>query len=122
MKVYGIALFLFIFSCVTGAIDEMAIFSTPISYTGLEMNETIVFEVQEITETHTTWLFWIPMLLYKFVQILFSAFSTAVTIIPMFSHYGVPLEVCLMIQTPIWLVYAIGIIQFIVGRSTKAID
>ena len=121
MKVYSIALFLFIFGAVTGAVDGMGIFSTEIALP-IEMNETYVEEVQEITQSHASWLFWIPMMIYRFVQILFSAFTTAITIIPLFVKYGVPVEVIAMVQTPIWLVYAVGIIQFVTGHSTKVND
>ena len=121
MKVYSIALFLFIFGAATGAVDGMGICGSDIALS-TEMNETYVEEVQEITQSHASWLFWIPMMIYRFAQILFSAFTTAITIIPLFIKYGVPLDVIVMIQTPIWLVYAVGIIQFVVGRSFKAND
>lgn len=123
MKIYSIALWLFLFGAVTGAIDGMGLCGGGDIALPTAMNETYVEEVQEITQSHASWLFWIPMMIYRFVQILFSAFLTAVTIIPMFHlHYGVPLDICLMLQAPIWFVYAIGIIQFVVGRSFKAND
>jgi len=121
MKVYGIALLIFIFGAVTGAIDGMGIFGTEIALpTG--MNESYITEVEEITQSHASWMFWIPMMIYRFVQILFSAFTTAITIIPMFMKYGVPMDIIVMLQSIIWLVYAVGIIQFVTGRSFKVND
>lgn len=123
MKIYSIALWLFLFGAVTGAIDGMGICGGGDIVLSGEINQTYQTEVEEITQSHASWLFWIPMMIYRFAQILFSAFTTAITIIPLFHlNYGVPLDICLMIQAPIWFVYAVGIIQFVVGRSFKAND
>ena len=119
MKVYSIVLFLVIFGSVTGAIDEIGIFGTDIAYTGTGVNESLVEEVEEATQSHASWLFWIPIMIYRLVGILFHAFAGAITVIPLFMKYGVPAPIIAMIQVPIWLVYAVGIIQFVTGRSTK---
>ena len=121
MKIYSIVLFLVIFGSVTGAIDEIGIFGTDIAYTDTGVNESLVDEVGAATQD-ASWLFWIPMMIYRLGGILFHAFAGAITVIPLFMKYGVPAPIIAMIQVPIWLVYAVGIIQFVVGRSTKVND
>lgn len=119
MKIYSVALFLFLFSTVVGGVESMLIFDTHIPEIGIESEEARVTEVQDTVKTGWSALFFLPLMIYRLFGVLICAFTTAITIIPMFLHYGVPVEIIAMIQGPIWLIYAVGLIQWITGHPFK---
>ena len=119
MKIYSIALFLFLFSTVVGGIDGMALFDANLPEIGIESEEARVSEVQDTVKSGWSALFFLPLMIYRLFGVLICAFTTAITVIPMFIKYGIPLEIIAMIQGPIWLVYAVGMIQWITGHPFK---
>jgi len=123
MRAYHIALWIIIFSSVVGGINDLGIFDTPLPTSHVVITEA---DVDEITGTvqnidSMSPLFF-PMMVWQMFGVMITALSTALFIYPLLTSYGVPPIIATMIQTPIWFVYAWGIIQYLSGRNTTGMD
>lgn len=124
MKAYNIAFALFILNAVIGAVNGAGVFDTPVANIAKPINESEITEVVGDMESLHSYelLVFAPKILIEMFSIFFSAILGAITIIPMFVQYGVPIYIIGMIQGPIWLVYGWGAVQFLTGRSGKSIE
>jgi len=123
MRVYDIALFIFIFSFVSGAINGMGLFDVNLPGQHIDITEANVNEITDsMQNVDVLGVAFFMMAVWQVLGVILTAFTTALTIIPLLSQYSVPLEVSVMIQGPIWLVYVWGILQYWSGRSTKGMD
>ena len=118
MRAYTIALALITFGFIVGSLNGLGICSTQLP--GPTSSFTGSAEIHEITEgiqsTQSSPLN--DIFLIKFIGVIFEGLKTALTIIPLMSEYGVPLEISIIIQGLIWFVYAMGIVSYLLNRPT----
>jgi len=122
VKVYDIALALFIFQFVLGCINGLGIFETQVAVGNAEVSEAQVQEVTGALENVEGGSGFSVLMVIKMVKIVIGAFFTVLFIVPMLLDWGIPLQIAMMIQMPIWLVEVWGIIQYVTGRSTKQME
>lgn len=122
MRAYTIALALFTFGFVVGAINGLALFDVTLPGGDMTLGSS---DVTEITDSATSGgasaLYSISVLL-TLGGIFFEGLKTALTIVPLLTSYGVPAIVALMFQGPIWFVYVAAVVQFFTGRSIKGVE
>lgn len=122
MRAYSIALFFVIFGAVVGMINDMSIYDRVLPEHNVGLSDA---EVQEITDGATNDGISVISGLSTATRlgaILLSGIITAITIVPLLTSYGIPMEIAIAIQAPIYFIYAAGIVQFFSGRSTSQID
>jgi hypothetical protein len=122
MRAYTIALALFAFGFVVGGINGLALFDTNLPASQTTFGEA---EIEDLTEGATaggvTPMQGIAALL-GMGAIFFEGIKTSLTILPFLMGYGIDPIIAMMIQGPIWLVYAVAVIQFFTGRSMKGLE
>jgi len=122
VRAYTIALALFTFGFVIGSINGLGLFDVTMPTSGMDLEQSEITELaQGATSGGASPLFSIASVIVL-GQIFFSGLATALTIIPMFSSYGVDPVITMMIQGPIWFVYAAALVQFFTGRSLKNLE
>lgn len=122
MRAYTIALALFTFGFVIGSINGLGLFDVVLPTSGMDLQESEVMELaQGATSGGASPLYSIASVLVL-GQVFFSGLATALTIIPLFSSYGIDPIITMMIQGPIWFVYAAAAVQFFTGRSLKNLE
>jgi hypothetical protein len=122
MKVYDIALALFIFQFVLGCVNGLGIFDTQVTVGNLKISDAQVTAVSETIENSEGGILLNTLMLIKMFKIVFGAFLSVLFIVPMLLDWGIPLQIAMMIQMPIWLVEVWGIMQYVTGRTTKQME
>jgi hypothetical protein len=120
MKIYSIALYLYLFSMVLSLLNGIYTTSA-VPELNMESPEAHVSEITEITDTPVTNMFWEPMVLVKMVGVVINSFLSAVYILPMLTKFGFSADICYLLQGAVAFVYVVGLIQFITGRYFKSI-
>ena len=122
MRAYTIALALITFGFIVGSLNGLGICSTQLPGPTSPIGSAEIHEITEgIQSTQSSPLNDI-FLNIKFIGVIFEGLKTALTIIPLMSEYRVPLEISIIIQGPIWFVYAMGIVSYLLNRPTKHYD
>ncbi len=122
MRAYTIALALFTFGFVIGAVNGLGMFDVVLPANGMDIGESEITELaQGATSGGASPLYSIASVLVL-GGIFFSGLQTALTIIPLFTSYGIDPLVAMMFQGPIWFVYAAAVVQFFTGRSLKNLE
>lgn len=123
-KAYDIMLALFIIGIVSTALNTIGILPSSFPAQNEVMNESTVEDITGLaqsSESNVNSLF-SSIMLVKMLGFFISIFFTILTIIPFLLEWGVPMDIALMIQLPIWLLEIIFIAQFITGRSMKQME
>lgn len=118
-RAYTIALALFAFGFVTGAVNALGIFTVALPGSDMVLEESQVTEITASAISGGASPLYPITVLFTLGGIFFEALKTALTIIPLFVSYGIDPIVAMMIQGPIWLVYVTAVVQFFTGRSIK---
>ena len=122
MRAYTIALALFTFGFVIGAVNGLGMFDVVLPANGMDIGESEITELaQGATSGGASPLYSIASVLVL-GGIFFSGLQTALTIIPLFASYGIDPLVAMMFQGPILFVYAAAVVQFFTGRSLKNLE
>lgn len=118
MKIYSIALFIYILSLVLGLLNGIY---TTASVPELGM-ESAIGHVEEITGVASSPVnfLWQSTVIVRLLGILINAFSGAIYIMPMLTKFGVSEDICLLLQAVVALVYIVGLVQWISGRYLKS--
>jgi len=119
MRAYTLALALFTFGFVVGAINGIAIFDTQLPGTTSTFGEAQVSEMtNESLNGEVSALQQISSI-FEMGAVFFEGLKTSLTVMPLLMSYGVPALVAMMIQGPIWMVYMVALVQFVTGRMIK---
>ena len=122
MRAWSIFLFLLLFGLVSAGLDNMDFYSShPV---GFDQDTTRIQEIHEIQDitSEESMLTYTTKTMMSGAFLIGDALVTSVTVIPLFYKYGVPWDVIVICQALQTVVLMMGIISFITGRSTKAID
>ena len=119
MRAYSIALALFVFGFVVGALNTMAIADTHLVAPSISFGTAQIYEITNGAQQAPPSFLHDAISLASLFGALLEGLKTALTILPLMISYGVPTPVALIVQGPIWLVYAVGIISWVTNRSTK---
>ena len=123
-KAYDIMLALFIIGIVSTALNTIGILPSSFPAQNEAMNESTVEDITGLaqsSESNVNSLF-SSIMLVKMLGFFISIFFTILTVIPFLLEWGVPPDIAIMIQLPIWLLEIIFIAQFITGRSMKQME
>lgn len=122
MMAYKIMLVMLIFSAVNGGLNSLGWYSTKLPEQKAIITEAQVTDLTKQTgETAVNpWTMW--TVIKVFFQVIGGALLSLLTIIPFLLAYGVPVEIAVMIQTPIWLVLIWGIYGIWTGHVSQSQD
>ena len=122
MRAYTIALALFAFGFVVGGINGLALFDTNLPGTATTFGETEIEDLSDGATSGGVSPLQSVAALIGLGGIFFEGIKTSLTILPFLMGYGIDPIIAMMIQGPIWLVYAVAVIQFFTGRSMKGLE
>lgn len=123
MMLYKLALVLMIFGASSAAIQDIGIYPIEVPQTdAVGIREADVRALSNNTAGTPAGAFSGWVVLMMILHVLLTAFMALVTIIPILLEYGVPIEFAVLIQTPIWLVFAWGLYQMHTGHATQGMD
>lgn len=128
MRVYTVALGIYVFSLVLTMVNGLGIFQYQLPNPELDPNQgqvgitELTSKVSNVDESTLDKVFGGVGLIVNALKWMIEAFVTALTIIPLANKYQVPLPITLMFQGLIWFIYGFGIIQFLSGRGTKFME
>lgn len=131
MKLWSVALCLFIFGFGVSAVNDLAIFNTTVP--GPEQTSIGSDEITEVSdEVMSTGLN--PLFIFFVIQTvgkaLIAGFIAILSILPLFcatlSAFGIPLTISIpigmLIQGPIWFVMLNGLFQMITGYNEQGME
>lgn len=133
MRMYDVMLFLALFGAVTGAISEMAgdewfpDYASP-DMESVEVDTDVRYEKPNMsssfTESSNTNPFSVLSILWGVIQGIFGLGFILNDIFPVYNDAGtnVALPIYAIIQVGIWVIYAIGFLQILSGRSVKGME
>jgi hypothetical protein len=122
MRAYSIALALFAFGFIGGALNTLAIADTHLVAPASSFGTAQITEITAGSRAAPISALHDVFSIVSLLGALLDGLKTALTILPLFASYGIPTPIALVVQGPIWLVYAIGIISFVTNRPTKHFD
>lgn len=131
MKLWSIALFLFIFGAGVTCVNELSGFDAAMP--GPAYEPLTEAEVQDLSEQATTTglnPLYIYFVIQTFGKALFSGFLAILTILPLFCSilaafgisYAVAAVIGMVFQLPIWYVEIVGIYQMITGYNMQGME
>lgn len=111
-----------IFGAVNGGLNAMGLYSMNLPEQKAIITEAQVTDFSEQTGdiAINPWTMWSTIKM--FYQVIGGALLSLLTIIPLLMAYGVPFQIALMIQTPIWLVLIWGIYGIWTGHVSQSQD
>ena len=116
MRAYSIALALFTFGFVVGAINTLAIADTNLIAPVSTFGSGNVVEITNGAQTAPVSFLHDAFSVVSLIGALIEGLKIALCILPLMESYGIPTPIALIVQGPIWLVYAAGIISFVANR------
>lgn len=131
MKLWSIALCLFIVGAGTSAVNDLGVFSSKVP--GSQYTNISGAEVQDISQSAVTTginpLFTFFMI-QMFMKALISGFLAILSILPLFcsvlSAFGIPLTISIpigmIIQMPVWYVMLNGLFQMFTGFNEQGME
>ena len=123
MMLYKIVLCLVIFGATSAAIEDAGFYPVHLPHTGnTGITEAQVTDLSNAASNTPVNAFSAFSLLMMLAHVLGSAFLAVLTVIPVLTAYGIPMEFAIMIQTPIWLVTAFGFYQMYTGHQATGMD
>jgi len=122
MMAYKIMLVMLIFSAVNGGLNSLGWYTTKLPEQKAIITEAQVTDLtgQASDTAVNPWTMW--TVIKMVFQVVGGALLSLLTIIPFLLAYGVPLEIAIMIQTPIWLVLVWGIYGIWTGHVSMSQD
>ena len=123
MMAYKIMLVMLIFSAVNGGLNSLGWYgSVTLPNSNASITEAQVTDLtQQAGETTVNpWTMW--TIIKVFFQVIGGALLSLLTVIPFLTAYGVPFEIAMMIQMPIWLVLIWGIYGIWTGHVSTSQD
>lgn len=131
MKLWSIALFLFVFGFAVSAVNDLAIYDATVP--GPEYNGPTEAEVKDVSEAAVNvglsplFIFFI---IQTFAKAMLSGFLAVLTILPLFcsilTAFGIPLLISvpigMVIQGPVWFVELNGIYQLLTGYNETGME
>jgi len=122
MRAYSAALFMIVFGAILGMINAIALTPDTVPEHNVGLGKA---EVQELTEgaTSSDVSALQPYEIATSVGgVLLSGLVMALTIVPLLLSLGVPADIAILLNAPIWFVYGWGMLQLMTGRATKTMD
>jgi hypothetical protein len=119
MRAYSIALALFAFGFIVGALNGLAIANTHLVAPTSSFGTAQIAEITSGSRTAPVPTIHDIFSVVSLLGALLDGLKTALCILPLMASYGIPTSLALIVQGPIWLVYATGLISFVANRSTK---
>ena len=122
MMAYKIMLVMLIFSSVNGGLNTLGWYTQKLPEQKAIITEADVTDLSEQTSEIAVnpWTMWTVL---KMVwQVIGGALLSLLTIIPFLLAYGVPFDIAMMIQMPIWLVLVWGIYGMWTGHVSQSQD
>lgn len=100
-----LALFLIIFGLVSSAFTSLGMFDTTIPGQTVQFDDSQVTEITEGMNPVNLDEFSQLSMVLNIGRVLFFGVISALTIIPLMLDLGIPIEIAMIFQTPIWFVY-----------------
>jgi hypothetical protein len=119
MRAYSIALALFAFGFIVGALNGMAIADTNLVAPTSSFGSAQVTEITNGAHSAPVSVIHDAFSVVSLLGALVDGLKTALCILPLLASYGIPTSIALIVQGPIWLVYAAGIISFVANRRIE---
>lgn len=119
---YKIALALFIFGIIIGSVNSLGIFPMQVPGTSFSLTEQDVRDVTEGAKAVGASPLFFPLVLLQLGGILLSALIMVLTILPFLLAFGIPVEIGIIFQAPIWLAYIYDVFQLWTGHFAGGSD
>jgi hypothetical protein len=116
MRAYSIALALFAFGFVVGALNTLAIADTKLVAPSSAFGPAQVSEIVNGSQSAPVSFLHDAFSVVSLLGALLDGLKTALCILPLMASYGIPTPIALIVQGPIWFVYAVSIISFVSNR------
>lgn len=118
MKAYDLALMVFIFGAIVGVLNGMNL-GSDIPNPGAPNSSQMEEKVEQINESTQSWganPLGFFLAFQKGLSIFISAMTGVLAVSMILFSYGLPLKLCIAIQSIIYFVYVVGLVQFLSGR------
>jgi hypothetical protein len=114
-----LALALFAFGFIVGALNGLAIADTKLVSPTSSFGSAQVTEITSGARAAPVSFHHDVFSVVSLLGALINGLKTALCIMPLLASYGIPTSIALIVQGPIWLVYAAGIISFVTNRRIE---
>ena len=121
MMLYKVMMVLFIFGAVIQGfnVSGLGIYKLPETSEANYDNATIMEYVDSQTDKPAMGSFTILESIWSFMSVIAAGLTAVFALAIILINFGVPAWMAIMIQTPIWLIEAVGIYQIITGNRVE---